>query len=333
MMRALTIVFMVQLPLISVSLGEHKKWSEDKSSKYTKEKYTDMDDTYYAAWLDYLDFQQLEATKHYSKDIQDNGDTDEESDKRTTCGIGSICDRCDHFKLLLIRENYVKVCCRSCSKDIVFGNYEDGDKKLTTCTCKYDRYYQEAAEKYSKDKQDNGDTNEESDERTAWLAFEAGKKYSKDKQDNGDTDEESYKRSYQEAAKKYSKDKQDNGDTDEESDKRTNCGIGSICDRCDHFKHILIGEDYVKVCCKSCSEHFVAGYYEDGDKTQPHCACKYDYIKGDCWKGLACSACDKSVVGNINGVPVCCENCEKSGIRYGFEGQYNTCDCLHNGKE
>ncbi|XP_071156862.1 uncharacterized protein [Mytilus edulis] len=277
MMRALTIVFMVQLPLISVSLGEHKKWSEDKSSKYTKEKYTDMDDTYYAAWLDYLDFQQLEATKHYSKDIQDNGDTDEESDKRS--------------------------------------------------------YYQEAAEKYSKDKQDNGDTNEESDERTAWLAFEAGKKYSKDKQDNGDTDEESYKRSYQEAAKKYSKDKQDNGDTDEESDKRTNCGIGSICDRCDHFKHILIGEDYVKVCCKSCSEHFVAGYYEDGDKTQPHCACKYDYIKGDCWKGLACSACDKSVVGNINGVPVCCENCEKSGIRYGFEGQYNTCDCLHNGKE
>ncbi|VDI36340.1 Hypothetical predicted protein [Mytilus galloprovincialis] len=82
---------------------------------------------------------------------------------------------------------------------------------------------------------------------------------------------------YSEAANKYSKDKQDNGDTNEESDERK--------------------------------------------------------IKGDCWKGLACSACDKTVVGNINGVPVCCENCEKSGIRYGREGKYSTCDCLHNGKK
>ncbi|VDI36339.1 Hypothetical predicted protein [Mytilus galloprovincialis] len=138
---------------------------------------------------------------------------------------------------------------------------------------------------------------------------------------------------YSEAANKYSKDKQDNGDTNEESDERTNCGIGHICDRCDHFKHILVGENYEKVCCKSCSEHFIAGNYEDGDKTIPHCACIYDKIKGDCWKGLACSACDKTVVGNINGVPVCCENCEKSGIRYGREGKYSTCDCLHNGKK
>ncbi|CAC5411240.1 unnamed protein product [Mytilus coruscus] len=113
------------------------------------------------------------------------------------------------------------------------------------------------------------------------------------------------------------------------NDLTSNCGVGRICDRCDHFKHILVEDYFLKVCCKSCSEHFEVGYFKDGDKTQPACTCQYDKIKGDCWKGLACSACKDT--GKINGVPVCCENCEKSGLRFGLGDKYPTCDCLHNG--
>jgi len=37
-------------------------------------------------------------------------------------------------------------------------------------------------------------------------------------------------------------------------------------------------------------------------------------MHGDCWKGGICNTCGHGYVGNVNGMPVCCQNCEKSGM-------------------
>ncbi|XP_067686677.1 uncharacterized protein [Haliotis asinina] len=45
---------------------------------------------------------------------------------------------------------------------------------------------------------------------------------------------------------------------------------------------------------------------------------------GDCWRGSQCSTCNQSYVGNINGVNVCCSNCDEYGLRL---GPGNSCSC------
>lgn len=53
-------------------------------------------------------------------------------------------------------------------------------------------------------------------------------------------------------------------------------------------------------------------------------------LKGDCWTGEQCYECFKRPVwkvGNINNIPVCCKNCEVTGL--GMSG--TECNCLHNG--
>ena len=56
-------------------------------------------------------------------------------------------------------------------------------------------------------------------------------------------------------------------------------------------------------------------------------------IGGDCWKGTQCEKClagqNRSAVGHINSIPVCCENCEDSGLEIHLGGDF--CKCLHNG--
>ena len=37
-------------------------------------------------------------------------------------------------------------------------------------------------------------------------------------------------------------------------------------------------------------------------------------MHGDCWKGCICKTCGHGYVGNVNGMPVYCQNCEKSGM-------------------
>ena len=51
-------------------------------------------------------------------------------------------------------------------------------------------------------------------------------------------------------------------------------------------------------------------------------------VQGDCWQGYQCDNCNDDFVGSINGLKVCCEHCEQSGIQLGP----NYCTCLHNGK-
>ncbi|XP_046546254.1 uncharacterized protein LOC124256322 [Haliotis rubra] len=46
--------------------------------------------------------------------------------------------------------------------------------------------------------------------------------------------------------------------------------------------------------------------------------------RGDCWRGSQCSACNQSFVGNINGVNVCCSNCDEYGL---ILGGGSSCSC------
>ncbi len=46
--------------------------------------------------------------------------------------------------------------------------------------------------------------------------------------------------------------------------------------------------------------------------------------RGDCWRGSQCSGCNQSFVGSINGVNVCCPNCEERGLILGSGG---SCSC------
>ena len=46
-------------------------------------------------------------------------------------------------------------------------------------------------------------------------------------------------------------------------------------------------------------------------------------VKRDCWQGLQCAKCDRKWVGSINGVEVCCQNCEEKG----FTITSNSCFC------
>nr|ABW90689.1 latent transforming growth factor beta binding protein [Haliotis diversicolor supertexta] len=46
--------------------------------------------------------------------------------------------------------------------------------------------------------------------------------------------------------------------------------------------------------------------------------------RGDCWRGSQCSTCNQSYVGNINGVNVCCSNCDAYGLRL---GPGKNCNC------
>eukprot|EP00111_Clytia_hemisphaerica_P024068 TCONS_00070964-protein len=51
-------------------------------------------------------------------------------------------------------------------------------------------------------------------------------------------------------------------------------------------------------------------------------------IGGDCWQGVSCGTCG-GWQGSINGVPVCCAYCEKSGMAL----RSTSCNCLHNGDD
>ncbi|XP_060556250.1 uncharacterized protein LOC132716923 isoform X2 [Ruditapes philippinarum] len=115
----------------------------------------------------------------------------------------------------------------------------------------------------------------------------------------------------------------------------SNCEIGSYCDRCQegYYKIVNVESIYVKVCCPGCKKNFNAGNREsDGI---PFCTCNYPEdrrkIKGTCWNGPQCEPClngpNKTYVGFINSIPVCCANCERSGLMLGG----NECNCLHNG--
>ena len=51
-------------------------------------------------------------------------------------------------------------------------------------------------------------------------------------------------------------------------------------------------------------------------------------LKGDCWQGAQCANCDRGYVGSLNGVDLCCQNCERKGLRI----SPNTCYCNHESK-
>ncbi|KAH3772674.1 uncharacterized protein LOC127844969 [Dreissena polymorpha] len=111
----------------------------------------------------------------------------------------------------------------------------------------------------------------------------------------------------------------------------SNCVTGSKCDACEagRFWTVRIGSRQVKVCSPKCLKSCRAGNQPDG---RPFCTC-YDPadITGDCWKGDQCNTClaspNKGYVGNINGISVCCANCERSGLALSSR----SCSCLHNG--
>ncbi|KAL4235166.1 hypothetical protein ACF0H5_006804 [Mactra antiquata] len=115
---------------------------------------------------------------------------------------------------------------------------------------------------------------------------------------------------------------------------RSNCNLGYECDKCGRgrYKKIKILSDRVKVCCPNCTEYFLAGNKLVDKHVVPYCSCySPDDIKGDCWKGEKCKTClqskNKDYVGSINSIPVCCQDCERSGLLIGPK----ICECLHNG--
>ncbi|KAJ8303105.1 hypothetical protein KUTeg_019501 [Tegillarca granosa] len=108
--------------------------------------------------------------------------------------------------------------------------------------------------------------------------------------------------------------------------RRTNCAIGNACDKCGSNSKIITRYN-IKVCCSSCSAEFKA--YNLANGRRGYCNCyerKLNSISGDCWKGSQCANCGNST-GSINGVPVCCANCEQSGMAL----SPSSCNCLHNG--
>ncbi|XP_045194348.2 uncharacterized protein LOC123549971 [Mercenaria mercenaria] len=109
----------------------------------------------------------------------------------------------------------------------------------------------------------------------------------------------------------------------------SNCRTGDACNSCPdgHFHMLNVNNKNIRVCCDGCKKYIQSGHrISDG---LPYCSC-YDPkdIAGDCWKGDQCSSCDSGSVGHINSIPVCCANCEDSGLAIG--GRF--CSCLHNGK-
>ncbi|XP_060556251.1 uncharacterized protein LOC132716924 [Ruditapes philippinarum] len=112
----------------------------------------------------------------------------------------------------------------------------------------------------------------------------------------------------------------------------SNCKIGRYCNRCPagDFKVVKVGTRDVKVCCPGCKKYCNAGNRKSDGR--PFCTCNYpEEIKGTCWKGPQCEPClngaNKTYVGSINSIPVCCAHCERSGLMLGGK----LCNCLHNG--
>ncbi|XP_052813800.1 uncharacterized protein LOC128240871 [Mya arenaria] len=117
----------------------------------------------------------------------------------------------------------------------------------------------------------------------------------------------------------------------------SNCRVGSACNACPEGQYWTVKVNDalgrprdLKVCSPTCSKYCRAGNRaSDG---RPWCQC-YDPadIRGDCWKGAQCDTClagaNAAYGGNINSIPVCCANCEASGLMLGS----NLCNCLHNG--